>query len=145
MTCTLTLTLISETQEGTIGEDWKYSLLAKAFEGDLGGEGSISVPKHNLPSGAVRAPFGAPAPVTVFSGECSKGFLVRLELTATEVDMFVDDVGTVEKELRIDCPGPGGGKVTKEVDIDVFVRESPVILPKSAVLTVRVRLTLACD
>jgi hypothetical protein len=144
MTCTLTMTLISETQEGKIGEDWKYSLAAKVFDGDLDGEGTISVEKHKLPSGAIREPFGSPAPVTVFSGECNTSLLVRMQLTATEVDMFVDDIGKAERELRIDCPGPGGGKVTKEVDIAAGVRESPGILPKSAVFTVRVRFTLAC-
>jgi hypothetical protein len=145
MTCTLTLTLISETQEGTIGEDWKYSLAAKAFDGDLDGEATIHVAKHKLPSGVIREPFGSPPPATVFSGECEQGFLVRLQLTATEVDMFVDDVGTAEKELRIECPGPGGGKVTKELDISVGVRESPGIVPKTAIFTVRVRLGLACE
>jgi hypothetical protein len=144
MTCTLTLTLISETQEGTIGDDWKYSLAAKAFDGDLDGEATIDVAKHKLPSGGIREPFGSPAPVTIFSGECEKGFLVRMRLTATEVDMFVNDVGTVEKELRIECPGPGRGKVTKELDIAVGVRESPGFVPKTAVFTVRVRVTLAC-
>lgn len=144
MTCTLTLKLISETQEGNIGDDWKYSLTAKAFDGDLDGEAAIHVAKHKLPSGEIREPFGSPGPVTIFSGECQKGFLVRMRLTATEVDLFVDDVGTVEKELRIDCPGPGGGKVTKELDIEVGVRESPGIVPKTALFTARVRLTLAC-
>ncbi|RPH97870.1 MAG: hypothetical protein EHM68_06645 [Lysobacterales bacterium] len=144
MNCTLTLALISETQEGNIGEDWKYHLSVKAFEDDLDGEASISVPKHTLPSGEIREPFGSPAPVTVFSGECKSGFLVRMKLTATEVDMFINDVGKVEKELRIDLPAPGGGKVTKEVDLAAGVRESPGIIPKSAVFTVRVRLTLAC-
>lgn len=144
MTCTLTMTLISEAQQGAIGEDWKYSVVAKVCDGNLDGEGSISVGKHKLPSGALRAPFGSPAPVTVFSGDCTTSVLVRMKLTATEVDLFVDDVGTAEKELRIDCPGPGGGKVTKEVDIPAGVREAPGILPKSAVFTVRVRLTLAC-
>lgn len=144
MNCTLTAALISETQEGDIGEDWKYTLSVKAFEDDLDGEATISVPKHKLPAGAVREPFGSPTPVQVFSGECERGFLVRMVLTATEVDMFINDVGKAEKELRIDCPGPGGGKVTKEIDIAAGVRESPGILPKNAVLTVRVRLTLTC-
>ena len=83
MNCTLTVALISETQEGNIGEDWKYHLTVKAFEDDLDGEASISVPKHSLPSGEIREPFGSPAPVTVFSGECKSGFLVRMKLTAT--------------------------------------------------------------
>jgi hypothetical protein len=144
MNCTLTAALISETQEGDIGEDWKYTLSVKAFEDDLDGEATISVPKHKLPAGVVREPFGSPAPVQVYRGECERGFLVRLLLTATEVDLFINDVGKAEKELRIDCPGPGGGKVTKEIDIAAGVRESPGILPKNAVLTVRVRLTLTC-
>lgn len=144
MNCTLTMALISEAQEGNIGEDWKYTLSVKAFEDDLDGEASISVPKHSLPSGVVREPYGSPAPVRIFSGECKKGFLVRMLLTATEVDMFINDVGKVEKELRIECPAPGGGKVTKEIDIAAGVRESPGILPKNAVFTVRVRLTLTC-
>ena len=38
MNCTLTLALISETQEGNIGEDWKYHLSVKAFEDDLDGD-----------------------------------------------------------------------------------------------------------
>jgi hypothetical protein len=144
MTCTLTMALVSEAQEGDIGEDWTYRLAAKVFDGDLDEEASISVPKHNLPSGVVREPHGRPAPVTLFSGECQSSVLVRMQLTATEIDLFVNDVGTVEKELRIGCPGPGGGKVTKEVDLAAGVRESPGILPKTAVFTVRVRLTLAC-
>lgn len=145
MNCALTLALISETQQGNIGEDWKYHLSVKAFEDDLNGEASISVPKHTLPSGQIREPFGSPAPVTVFSGECQTGLLVRMQLTATEVDLFVNDVGKVEKELRIACPGPSAGKVTKEVDLAAGVRESPHLLPKkTAVFTVRVRLTLAC-
>lgn len=145
MTCTLTMALISEAQEGNIGEDWTYSLAAKVFDGDLDGEASISVPKHNLPSGVVREPHGRPAPVTLFSGECQTGLLVRMQLTATEVDLFVNDVGKVEKEVRIACPGPSAGKATKEVDLAAGVRESPHLLPKkTAVFTVRVRLTLAC-
>lgn len=145
MTCTLTMMLISETQEGNVGEDWKYSVAVRAIDGDQEGKGSISVPKHVLPSGDVQAPHGTPGPVTIFHGECAKGFLLRMKLTATEVDMFMNDVGTAEKDLRIDCPGPGGGKVTKEVDIAAGVRESPGILPQTAVFTVRVRFTLACD
>lgn len=145
MTCTLTMTLISETQEGNIGEDWKYDLAVKVFNDNLEGEATVSVPKHNLPAGVVREPHGAPGPVVLFSGECVDQLLVRMQLTATEVDMFINDVGKAGKDLRIECPGPGGEKVTKEVDIAAGVRESPGIVPKTAVFTVRVRLALTCD
>jgi hypothetical protein len=145
MTCTLTMTLISETQEGNIGEDWKYDLDVQVFHQSLVGEGTVSVPKHNLPSGVVRQPYGSPAPQVLYSGECKERLLVQMELTATEVDLFVNDVGKAGKDLAIDCPGPGGGKVTKEVDVAVDVKESPGIVPKTAVFTARARFTLTCD
>jgi hypothetical protein len=145
MTCKLTMTLISESQQGNIGEDWKYDLDVKVLAGDRKGGGSVSVPKHNLPSGPVRQPHGAPAPQVVFTGECTDALEVQMHLVATEVDMFVNDVGKVNKELRIECPGPAMGTVTKEVDIAVGVRESPPIFPKKAVFTLRVRFTLTCE
>lgn len=145
MTCSLTMTLISETQEGEIGDDWKYDISVKVFNDKLEGEARVSVPKHNLPSGVVREPHGSPAPVVLFSGNCSGSLLLRMHLKATEVDMFVNDVGEANKDLAIDCPGPGGGKVTKEVDLAAGVRESPGIVPKTAVFTARIRFTLACE
>ena len=145
MTCNLTMTLISETQEGNIGEDWKYELDVKVLSEDAQGQGSVSVPKHNLPSGEIREPFGAPAPQTIFSGDCSGQLTLRIHLTAIEVDMFVNDVGREKKDLIIDCPGPAGGKITKEVDIAVEVREMPPILPKKALFTLRVRFALECN
>jgi hypothetical protein len=59
--------------------------------------------------------------------------------------MFVNDVGKACKDLQIERPLPGTEKVTKEVDIAAGVRESPGIVPKTAVFTVRVRFTLTCD
>ena len=38
MSCTLTMKLVSESQEGNIGEDWRYLLEAKVFHGALAGE-----------------------------------------------------------------------------------------------------------
>ncbi len=51
MTCKLTMTLISEHQEGNCGNDWKYDLDAKVFHEGLKGEGRVSVPKHTLDAG----------------------------------------------------------------------------------------------
>lgn len=145
MTCKLTMTLISENQVGNIGEDWKYEVEAKVFTEGLQGQGIVQVPKHHLASDVVAVPHGSPPPQVLFTGQCADGLLVRLHLKATEVDMFINDVGKADKDLRIECPGPAGGTVTKEVDIAAGVRESPGILPKNAVFTVRVRLTLACE
>ncbi len=146
MTCKLTMTLISESQEGRCGDDWKYELSVKVFSEGLKGEGSISVPKHTLESGAIRAPHGSPDPVVLFTGECPTELLVRMDLTATEVDLFVNDVGKASKEIKIESPGPVGHKVTKEVDIAAGVRESPGLLGnKNSVFTLRVRFTLVSE
>jgi len=145
MTCKLTMTLISEHQEGQCGEDWKYDVEVQVFHEGLQGGGKISVPKHILEGGQVRMPHGTPEPLVVYSGECLTELLVRMQLTATEIDMFVNDVGKATKEVNIECPGPRGDKVTKEVDIVAEVHEAPAILNKTSMFTVRVRFTLTCD
>lgn len=142
MTCKLTMTLISEGQEGNCGDDWMYDLEAKVFSEGLKGETTVHVPKHTLDAGTVREPFGSPDPVVLFTGECNDEILIRMLLTATEVDMFVNDVGKASKDLRIECPGPGGHTITREVDIAAGVRESPGILNKNSVFTLRVRFQL---
>lgn len=144
MSCRLTMTVVSECQEGNIGEDWKYDLDVKVHSGELQGQGSVSVAKHNLPSGIVRDPHGSPAPQVLLTGECTDELVLRIRLVATEVDLFVNDVGEVQTELVMACPGPAGGTLTKELDLDVQVRELPQILPRKAVFTLRVRFNLAC-
>lgn len=144
MSCRLTMTLVSECQEGNVGEDWKYDLDVKVVGDGVQGQGSVSVAKHNLPAGIVREPHGSPAPQVIFSGDCKGEIRLSLHLTATEVDLFVNDVGEVKKDLLIESPGSAGGTVTKEMDIDVEVLESPKILPRKAVFTLRVRFNLAC-
>jgi len=138
------MTLVSEYQEGECGEDWKYDLDVKVFHEGLKGEGRVSVPKHILGAGVVKEPHGSPEPQVIFSGECLTELLVKMELTATEVDLFVNDVGKASKEIKIECPGPHGDKVTKEVDIAAPVKEAPAILNKNSVFTVRVRFSLTC-
>ena len=64
MTCKLVMTLLTESQEGECGEDWKYEVEAKVFDEGLKGEASVSVPKHNLAVGATEPCFGNPEPVT---------------------------------------------------------------------------------
>jgi hypothetical protein len=136
------MALISESQEGNCGDDWKYELEAKVFNEGLRGEGCISVPKHLLESGAVMEPFGDPEPVVLFEGDCDGELLIRMLLTATEVDMFINDVGKASKDITLDQPLPGKDRLTKEVDIAAGVRESPGILNKNSVFTLRVRFIL---
>ena len=145
MTCKLNMTLISETQERNIGADWKYDLDVKVETDGARDQGAIRVPKHNLPSGVIREPHGAPAPQVIFTGDCSGTLQLHMKLTATEVDVFINDVGKLKRDLAMECPGPAGGTVTKELDLAVPVREMPPILPKKAVFTLRVRFTLRCE
>ena len=145
MSCTLTMTLISESQEGNIGEDWKYDLDVKVSTAGQKGQGKVKVPKHNLPSGEIREPHGSPPAQVIFSGDCVGELKVGMRLVATEVDMFVNDVGKVSKDLVIQCPGVAGTTLTRDCDIDVVVREMPRILPQKALFTLRVRFTLRCD
>ena len=145
MTCKLTMTLISEGQEGNCGDDWMYDIEAKVFSEGLKGQAKVHVPKHTLDSGTVQEPFGSPEPVVLYTGECNGEVLVRMELTATEVDLFINDVGKASKDIRIECPGSAGHKVTREVDISAGVRESPGIRHKNSVFTLRVRFQLGSD
>jgi len=145
MACRLIMTLLSESQEGECGVDWKYELDVKVFNEGLKGEGVISVPKHTLNVGETREPHGSPDPVTIYSGECLTELLIRLNLTATEVDLFKNDVGKASMEFKMECPGPGISSINREIDIAAGVRESPGILNKSSVFTAGVRFDLVCD
>ena len=145
MACKLVMTLLSESQEGECGEDWKYTLDVKVFSEGLKGEGMISVPRHTLTSGTTAAPFGSPEPIVVYTGDCLTELMIRLHLTAIEVDLFVNDVGKASMEFKMECPGPGASDVRKDVDITAGVQEAPSILNKHAVFTVGVRFDLICD
>ena len=114
MTCKLTMTLISEYQEGECGNDWKYELDAQVNNGELLGKGRISVPKHILEPGTVAVPHGSPAPVELYDGECQSEFRIKLQLTATEVDMFINDVGKISTEILMESPLPGTGRPSRE-------------------------------
>jgi hypothetical protein len=136
------MTLVSESQEGDCGDDWSYRLEAKVFHGGLRADAVIEVPKHKLASGEVREPFGSPAPVELFAGECDGPLQVRLLLIATEVDTFINDVGEASKDVTIECPPPGDHPLVRDVDIAAGVRESPGIRNLNSVVTLRLRFTL---
>ncbi len=145
MTCSLTVTLISEHQVGDCGNEWKYDLEAKVFNQGLKGEGIISVPKHTLAVDALEKPFGLPEPMLLSAGECTGDLLVKVNLTATEVDQFVNDVGKTSMDFRLDCPDADGAAVTREVEISVGVREAPGIRNLNSIFTLKVRFDLVCE
>lgn len=144
MACTLTLSLISESQEGDVGDDWKYELEAKVFSGALAGQGTISVPKHKLSSGETQEPHGNPAAISIPAGEAGAEIKVNLKLVATEVDLFRDDSGEQKTSIVMNAPHAGGENITKEVDLAVGVVEMPGQM-SSAIFTLRIGLSLASD
>lgn len=138
----LTMALVSEGQEGNLGDDWKYELETKIFCERMLGDATVSVPKHNLKPGTVIEPFGSPEPIVLFEGECSDELLLRLMLTATEVDVLFNDVGKASKDIRLELPAPGRESRVQEVEIAAGVRESPGIRVRDAVFTLRLRFTI---
>jgi hypothetical protein len=145
MTCKLTMTLLSEHQEGECGDDWKYEVAVKIFSEGLDSEGIITVPRHRLAVHAVQKPHGEPAPVTVFTGKCDHELLVKLHLKATEIDLFMNDVGRATMEFKLNCPRVAGGKISREYEISAGVREVPAFLNRNSVFTVQVRFDLVCE
>ncbi|MEE4174482.1 MAG: hypothetical protein V2I57_09560 [Xanthomonadales bacterium] len=145
MGCKVTMSLVSERQDGPIGDDWKYEVEAKVFNEGLKGKGTIKVPKHNLPGGVTQEPPGPPDPVTMEGGDAGGTVLVRLHVKATEVDMFISDKGEASVDITLKSPGPGEAPISKESEISVGVRESPGISGETSIFRVVVRLEAVCE
>ncbi|MEJ8569222.1 hypothetical protein [Elongatibacter sediminis] len=138
----VTISVLSESQEGDIGDDWKFDLSAKVFNEGLKGEGRIKVKKHNLPAGVVQDPPGPPEPLELPGGDADGEILVRLSLTATEVDLFQNDSGTVETDLKCPCPTEEDRITAHQTEMSVGVRESPGFLNQVAVFTLKLRIVI---
>mgnify|MGYP000050089501 CR=1 FL=1 len=137
----ITITLLSERQDGQIGDDWKYELGVKVFNGGLVDEGSIKVPEHTLASGTTEVPPGPPEPLVLNAGEVGeKDVLVRVRLDATEVDALVSDHGSSSRDFSIGCPAAGEPPVSQDVTISAGVMEAPAIAGESSVLQLALRL-----
>lgn len=138
----VTISVLSESQEGDIGDDWKFDLQVKIFNEGLKGEGRIKVKKHHLPAGVVQDPPGPPEPLVLPAGEADGQILIRLFLTATEVDLFQNDVGTVESDLTCPCPTDEDRITAHQTELSVGVRESPGFLNQVAVFTLKLRIVI---
>ena len=145
MGCRLTLKLLTEHQEGNIGNDWKYVLDVKAFNQGIAGKGKIKVRKHQLDSGETQEPFGSPEPLVIDVGDRKGDLDVKMTLTATEVDLFINDKGTIDKTVSIRIPESGDPPVTEPVEISVGVRESPGLLNEVAIFTLTAEVSLSRD
>ena len=143
MGCTVTMSLVTERQDGPIGDDWRYVVEAKVFNEGLKGKGKIKVPKHQLSNGVTQEPPGPPEPV-VMNADPGGDILVRLQVDATEVDMFINDRGSASMDVAMKCPVEGEAPITKEVEVSVGVVESPGISGETSVFRVVIRLVAAC-
>ena len=129
MACKLTVSLLSESQTGTIGNDWTYSLEVRVFRTDgdraLTGEGTISVPKHTLDSGKTQLPPGPPDALVLPAGEAGGGIFVDLRLAVAEVDLLQNDTADTTASFKMRCPAAGGPAVVEEREVWVSVAEQP--------------------
>jgi hypothetical protein len=141
----VTVSVLSETQEGDIGDDWKFDLNVKIFNEGLQGEGTIKVKKHRLAAGVVQDPPGLSGPLVLPAGEGRQNILVRLNLKATEVDLFQNDTGVVERDLTCPCPSEQDRISAHQTDLSVGVRESPGFLNQVAVFTLKLRIVIELE
>jgi hypothetical protein len=141
----VTISVLSESQEGDIGDDWKFELNVKTFNEGLIGEGMIKVKKHHLPAGVVQDPPGLDEPLMLPAGEGEEQILVRLHLKATEVDLFQNDTGIVESDLNCPCPSEQERISAHQTELSVGVRESPGFLNQVAIFTIKLRIVIERD
>jgi len=131
--------VLQESHEGPIGEDWRYWIEAKVFNEGLKGSGRIEVAKHSLPSGTTQTPPGPPAAVEIPAGEAGGRLLIKTRLEATEVDLFKNDVGETTFDFAMECPQAGEEPLVQEHDISVGVVESPGIVGEASIFSLKVR------
>ena len=141
----VTFSVLTESHEGPIGDDWRYWIEAKVFNQGLQGQGTIKIDEHSLPSGMTREPPGPPEPIDIPAGDYNNQIKIKLTLEATEVDMFRNDVGKTDIDLCLDCPKPGEDPWVVDKEISVGVVASPAITGETSIITLKVRLVLCCE
>ncbi len=145
MTGKIIFSVLSERQDGDIGDDWKYNVEAKIFNEGLKGKGTISVKKHNLDSGITMEPHGSPGALELGAGDGGSELKIWLKLIATEVDLFRNDDGERELNFTMKCPRPGENPIVLEKEISCGVTEKPVVADNTSIFTVKVRLVASAD
>ena len=140
----VTFSVLTEKHEGPIGDDWRYWIEAKVFNQGLQGQGTIKVAKHSLPTGTTQEPPGPPAAIDIAAGDHNNQIKIKLTLEATEVDLFKNDVGKTDIDLFLNCPKPGEDPRVYDKEVSVGVVESPGITGVTSIITLKVRLVLAC-
>jgi len=145
MAAKVTFSVLQESHEGPIGDDWRYWVDAKVFNQGLKGTGKISVEKHSLPTGTTQEPPGPPEAVEIPAGDSGEPLNIKVRLEATEVDLFKNDVGETSIDLTIDCPAPGEEPLVHDHDISVGVVESPGMTGETSIFGLKLRFVVASD
>ena len=140
----VTFSVLTESHEGPIGDDWRYWIEAKVFNQGLQGQGTIKVDEHALPSGVTQVPPGPPTVIEIPAGDQNNQVKIKLTLEATEVDLFRNDVGKTDIDVCLDYPGPGEDPQVFEKEISVGVVASPGITGETSIITLKVQLVLSC-
>jgi hypothetical protein len=145
MECKLTVSVVEESVEGDIGDDWEYTVTATVIDpkGRSIESGRIRVAEHLLKPGTTQPPPSV-AGVKVRAGACGTFPKVELRLDVNEVDWLIDDPGSKTVLIPIDCPGQGKPAFSKEVAMSVEVRERPKALGGKATFTLKLRLATVC-
>ena len=144
MPCTILMTVVRESLEGDIGDDWTYTVGATVLNPTVVGTGDISVEEHTLSPGTTQEPPQPTRSLSLPAGPCGKQARVQLKLVAREVDALVDDTGDSSTSVSLTCPAADGPPIYVEQDIAVKVYEEPRVLGGEATLTVSVQLVASC-
>ena len=144
MPCAILMTVVRESLEGDIGDDWTYTVGVTVLNPTVVGSGDISVEEHTLSPGTTQEPPQPTRALSLPAGPCGREAKVQLKLVAREVDVLVDDTGDVGASVALACPGPDGPPCYVEQDIAVKVYEEPRVLGGEATLTVTVQLVASC-
>jgi len=144
----ITMSVLSESQTGTLGNDWKYSLEVRIYDTGGGraltGQGTISVPEHRLDSGRTQEPPGPPEALVLPAGRPGAEILVDMRLAVAEVDLVMNDAAETTASFKMTCPASGAPAVSEEREIVVSVLEQPSGVGR-AVFRLVCRATLESD
>ena len=143
MACEIVFSLVQEYLAGDVGDDWEYTVRAEVRNPLVMSSGEIHCPEHTLKPGTNQPPPTTGA-IVLRAGDCGTAPRVRLVIHAKEVDLLVDDKGSNETIIPMECPGPGAQEYTIEPTIAVLVKERPGLSKAGATLSIKVRLVARC-
>ena len=147
MGCSVKLTIVEESLNGDIGDDWEYSVEIKVFNPASAtmpvSAGTIQVPKHQLAPGSAQRPPDGTQSLILEAGPCETVARVDLTFTAAELDLLSDDKEVDSRGLTLACPGPGQEPHSEHYRPRLTIRESGG--DGIATLTLTLEVESACD